>query len=558
MASIIVSVILFILSLLIFFAVRSADKKTRSLQNVNMQIKNFRSEATGTLSDMKATSQDCIDNVQSHVAQARQTYEAVNGTLDRLQAHKNDLTNLEGVCVNYKMSLEKLKTETEHVEARITNVQRETMKLEEIYSASRTFQEEADTLINQIQDFKAEYVRLVASTQESLKQQAMLQKKENADMLSSFQSILERQKAQFVEFMNNEKLGFQRECEDQLRIAETTGDKVRASRSEIEESLKSASASFADMKTDFRTFLETADKRIADGKDSVDVKLEMASRSIETKLEEARKKLDENIESFTDNMDDMLEEYSRKRAAQEDSFREKQEETLKLFDDKKAEVDEYLENAGREVENLSMTMDREKNAYLQNTRVAYREALTEELDQAKGSLDNLLSLVGKEVTELSERSSEIRVATDELSRQSLEKISESVSRLSELGGKIRESEQNLTDIQEDITGSREELYKLQQDQDKIEKLIEGSKNELSEMKSRVSEARGERLGLESDIAKLKLEKIKEEKIEKEEENASTERAHSIIETFPEDIFIGDEEEISLDDDEDEETDKVDD
>ena len=556
MASIIVSIILFVLSLLIFFAVRSADKKTRSLQNVNMQIKNFRSESQSMITDMKTTSQDCIDNVQSHVAQARSTYEAVNGTLDRLQAHKNDLTNLEGVCVNYKMSLEKLKTETEHVEARITNVQRETMKLEEIYSASRTFQEEADTLINQIQDFKAEYVRLVASTQESLKQQALLQKKENSDMLSSFQSILERQKAQFVEFMNNEKLGFQRECEDQLRIAEATGDKVRASRSEIEDSLKSASTSFADMKTDFRTFLETADKRIAEGKDSLDVKIEMASRSIQERIEGAGKQLDESIESFQKNADDILEEYSRKRTSQEETLRDRQEEAMKLLDNRKDELEEYLASVTREVENLALNMDKEKKSYFESTRVSYREALVEELDQAKSSLDSLLANIGKEVTELGERSSEIRVATDELGRQSLEKISESVARLSELGGKIRESEKNLTDIQEEITGSRENLYRLQQDQEKVEKLIEGSKNELKEMKDSISNSRGERLELEADIAKLKLEKIKEAKVDVKETDAE-ERAHSIIEAFPEDIFIGDEEEISLDDDDDED-DKVDD
>ena len=556
MGSIIVSVILFVLSLLIFFAVRSADKKTRSLQNVNMQIKNFRSESQSMITDMKTTSQDCIDNVQSHVAQARSTYEAVNGTLDRLQAHRNDLTNLEGVCVNYKMSLEKLKTETEHVEARITNVQRETMKLEEIYSASRTFQEEADTLINQIQDFKAEYVRLVASTQESLKQQAMLQKKENSDMLSSFQSIMERQKAQFVEFMNNEKLGFQRECEDQLRIAETTGDKVRASRSEIEESLKSASTSFSDMKTDFRTFLETADKRIAEGKDSVDVKIEMASRSIQDRIDGENKRLSESIEAFQKNAEGILEEYARKRTSLDEDLRDRQDAALKLLDDRKDELSEYLTTVTRDVENLSMNMEKERNAYLETTRVSYREALVEELDHAKESLDNLLVNIGREVDELSERSSEMRVASDVLGRQSLDKINESVARLSELGSKIKASEKHLTDIQEEITGSRENLYRLQQDQEKVEKLISGSKDELREMKDNLARSRGERLELESDIAKLKLEKIKESEVV-DKENEAVERAHRIIETFPEDIFIGDEEEISLDDD-DEEDEKVDD
>ena len=98
MLSIVVSVALFILSLLIFFSVRSSDKKSRSLANVNAQIKSFRSEVSATTQRLLTSAQDCTDNVQSHVEKARNTVDIVNTCLDRLAQHQKDLTQLEGIC----------------------------------------------------------------------------------------------------------------------------------------------------------------------------------------------------------------------------------------------------------------------------------------------------------------------------------------------------------------------------------------------------------------------------------------------------------------------------
>ena len=113
MLSIVVSVVLFFLSLLIFFSVRSSDKKSRSLANVNAQIKSFRSEVSATTQRLLTTAQDCTDNVQTHVDKARNTVDIVNTCLDRLSQHQKDLTQLEGVCVDYRRALDKLKVQTE-------------------------------------------------------------------------------------------------------------------------------------------------------------------------------------------------------------------------------------------------------------------------------------------------------------------------------------------------------------------------------------------------------------------------------------------------------------
>lgn len=551
MISIVVSVVLFFLSLLIFFSVRSSDRKSRSLQNVNMQLKNFRSEASRTMQDMHTTTQDCVDSVQSYITQARQTTENVIGSLERLKNHANDLTNLEGVCVNYRLALEKLKSETEHVEARITSVQKEVRKLEDIYAASKTFQGEADALINQIQDYKAEFVRLVASTQESLKQQAALQKNENSEMLSSFQGILDRQKVQFVEFMNNEKQGFVRECDEQLKIAESAGDKVRESKVEIDESLRNASQVYSSMKENFRAFMDDANKEAGAERENIRLSIEEARGKLDEELAAVKERMDEFQKGMETSFGSLSSELQRKKDDQEQMIKEKEASLSKLVADKGEEVSGFISDAERKVEAMSRTIEKERDSYFENTRLSYRAALAEELSESRGVLETLRNLVNEQIETLESRTGDIRTATEELSKESVDKLQDSIARLQELEEKITQSEANLTSIQEQVTSSKEQLYSLQMDHEKIQKLLEGARNELKSTEESVRKAKGSHLEMEADLARMKLEmdrKAEEEKKAAEKKRtAERSRAESLIQTFPEDIFIGDEEEIDLSD-----------
>ena len=294
MLNIVISVILFVLSLLIFFSVRSSDKKSRSLANVNAQIKSFRSEVSATTQRLITTAQDCTDNVQTHVDKARNTVDIVNTCLDRLSQHQKDLTQLEGICVDYRRALDKLRLQTEQAENRIAVVQQEVRKAESVSDFVKSFHEEAELLVNQMQDLKAEYVRLVTSTQESLKQQAALQKSENTDMLSQFSSAVERQKAQLVEFINVEKQGFSRECEEQTRVAESITEKVRTYRSEVEEAIKNASSTNQSLKDSMRAFVEEERALL----DSMRSELTSSLDGMKRDVDEEKRTLDEKLKEF--------------------------------------------------------------------------------------------------------------------------------------------------------------------------------------------------------------------------------------------------------------------
>ena len=548
MLNIVISVALFILSLLIFFSVRSSDKKSRSLANVNAQIKSFRSEVSATTQRLLTTAQDCTDNVQTHVDKARNTVDIVNTCLDRLAQHQKDLTQLEGICVDYRRALDKLRLQTEQAENRIAVVQQEVRKAESVSEFVKSFHEESELLVNQMQDLKAEYVRLVTSTQESLKQQAALQKSENSDMLSQFSSAVERQKAQLVEFINVEKQGFTRECEEQTRVAESITEKVRDYRSEVEEAIKGASSSNQALKDSMRAFIEEERSSLENLRSELSESLESMKRSVD----DEKRGLDDKVKECSDRLnasfDAILQNFNSKKSSFDELVEEKYKDLDKRMSSREGDLKESISSMVKEVDDRILSLSKEKDAYSEKARIGYRAALASELEEISNSFDKINASVMEQIDSLAERAKDTRETVAMLSSGEAEKLSETVARLKELSDKIALSEANLTAIQEQVTEAKEELYKSQKDHGKLVGQINDVQKDLEKAQSELSEAKERRMKEEAQVVKLRLEQ--ERNKEKEEEKEKKSRAETIIEQFPDDIFIGDEEEIDLSDDDD--------
>ena len=548
MLNIVISVALFILSLLIFFSVRSSDKKSRSLANVNAQIKSFRSEVSATTQRLLTTAQDCTDNVQTHVDKARNTVDIVNTCLDRLAQHQKDLTQLEGICVDYRRALDKLRLQTEQAENRIAVVQQEVRKAESVSEFVKSFHEESELLVNQMQDLKAEYVRLVTSTQESLKQQAALQKSENSDMLSQFSSAVERQKAQLVEFINVEKQGFTRECEEQTRVAESITEKVRDYRSEVEEAIKGASSSNQALKDSMRAFIEEERSSLENLRSELSESLESMKRSVD----DEKRGLDDKVKECSDRLnasfDAILQNFNSKKSSFDELIEEKYKDLDKRMSSREGDLKESISSMVKEVDDRILSLSKEKDAYSEKARIGYRAALASELEEISNSFDKIKASVMEQIDSLAERAKDKRETVAMLSSGEAEKLSETVARLKELSDKIALSEANLTAIQEQVTEAKEELYKSQKDHGKLVGQINDVQKDLEKAQSELSEAKERRMKEEAQVVKLRLEQ--ERNKEKEEEKEKKSRAETIIEQFPDDIFIGDEEEIDLSDDDD--------
>ena len=546
MLNIVISVILFVLSLLIFFSVRSSDKKSRSLANVNAQIKSFRSEVSATTQRLITTAQDCTDNVQTHVDKARNTVDIVNTCLDRLSQHQKDLTQLEGICVDYRRALDKLRLQTEQAENRIAVVQQEVRKAESVSDFVKSFHEEAELLVNQMQDLKAEYVRLVTSTQESLKQQAALQKSENTDMLSQFSSAVERQKAQLVEFINVEKQGFSRECEEQTRVAESITEKVRTYRSEVEEAIKNASSTNQSLKDSMRAFVEEERALL----DSMRSELTSSLDGMKRDVDEEKRTLDEKLKECTERLnafqETALQNLNSQKGSLDELLEEKYRDLDKRMSSRESELKESISSMAKDVDDRILSLSKEKDAYSEKVRIGYRVALAEELESISGNFEKMKAAVIEQMEILAERAKDTRETVALLSSGEADKLSETLSRLKELNDKISLSEANLTAIQEQVTEAREDLYKSQKEHGRLVSQINDVHKDIEKAQNELSQAKEKRMREEAETVKLRLEKERSlEKEEKKDEKKS--RAETIIEQFPDDIFIGEEEEINLDD-----------
>ena len=542
MLSIVVSVVLFFLSLLIFFSVRSSDKKSRSLANVNAQIKSFRSEVSATTQRLLTTAQDCTDNVQTHVDKARNTVDIVNTCLDRLSQHQKDLTQLEGVCVDYRRALDKLKVQTEQAEGRIAVVQQEVRKAESVSEFVKSFHEEAELLVNQMQDLKAEYVRLVTSTQESLKQQAALQKSENTDMLSQFSSAVERQKAQFVEFINVEKQGFTRECDEQTRIAEDVTTKIKEYRGEVDTAIKNASASCQALKDDMRSFIESERKSIENLRGEVTQSLDDMKGAVDAEKGDLDAKIKECTDRLNSAVDLMLESLNKKKGSIDDFVEEKYQDLDRRVNSREAEFKESILTMSKDVDDRLLSLSKEKDAYTEKARIGYKAALAAELESLSSSFEKIKASVAEQIESLAERSKDTRETVAMLTAGESDKLTETVTRLKELSEKIALSEANLTAIQEQVTEAKEELYKSQQEHGKLVGQINEVQKDIEKAQGELSEAKEKRMKEEAQAVRIRLEMDRSK--DKEEKKS---RAETIIEQFPEDIFIGDEEEIDLSD-----------
>lgn len=545
--SVILSIVLFVLSMLIFFSVRSSDKKSRSLANVNTQIKSFRGEVSATTQRLLTTAQDCTDNVNSHIEKARNLVDIINSSLDKLAQHEKDLSRLQGVCVTYSRALEKLKVQTDQAENRVLAVQQEVRKAETITTFVKNFHEETELLVNQMQDLKADYVRLVTSTQESLKQQAALQKKENSEMLSAFQSVIERQKAQFVEFVNVEKQGFSRECAEQERIAEANTEKIRASREEVDEAVRNASAAVSSLKESCRAFIDAA------GEDGKRLKQDLndSLSGIQEVFAQWKEKLDQKADEASARLaqafDQAYASFTEKKLESEADADTKAEDIERRINSKEAEIKDSVEEAMRQIDDRIHTLNKEKDAYTEKARSGYRAALVAELEEVNGRYEAIRNGIAEQISNLADRARDTRETVSLLSQGEDRKIGETVAALKDLGDKIASSEALLSTIQEQVTQGKQELYEMQQNHGRMVGMISDAQKELDKAEEDIRNAKEEKIRQEAEAVKLKLENARQESLKPVEGKKS--RAESIIQEFPEDIFIGDEEEIDLSDDE---------
>ena len=591
--AILVVLVSFFLNLLVLGISKRKNRNDRTLKNINMQIKAFRNESSSTIERISTAGRECQQAVEAKVGEAEAMIKQVADSLDSLSQHHKDLAALEAVCVNYKAALEKLRISTEQAEARIQAVQAEVRKAESVNEFVAGFQSEAERLTGQLQDLKADYVRLVASTQESLKSAAEVQRNENQDMLQEFAVSLENFKSRFSEFAASEREALEA-CyqENSLKAAEAT-EAAEEQRNSILKAIEDGRAELEN----YRNSIDTAAADTREAVESLDAKAASVIEDVQKTVEDEKNILTTHAEDcmrlLSDKADSVTESVARSVQEAADSMeREKAalaESSTKLLDENKAAIaaelssvdssvadeKQKLENiiaeaeadAARAAESIRAVssesletiegarrgLDDARDAFISSASEFFRSEYEKLLSSVKESYDGIRIDAEAMLEKVAGTLLETRETISILSEGETEKIADIVERLESLSGKIKSSESQLTALQEKITATKEEIFNAQQERGRLSNDIDQHQKTLQDMEQQLWDCSREMDEKKAEIVRLKVERDKISRtLQDKEDKAPDEkksRFQDMIQEFPEDIFTGAVEDVDLSDEE---------
>ena len=609
--AVLVVLISFFLNLLVITIFKHNSRNVSTLKNINMQIKAFRNESSSTIERISTAGRECQQAVEAKVGEAESMVRQVADSLDSLSQHHKDLAALESVCVNYKTALEKLRISTEQAEARIQAVQQEVMKAEAVNEFVAGFQTEADRLTGQLQDLKAEYVRLVASTQESLRSASEAQRNENQDMLQEFGATLGRFRTDFGDYVASLRSEFEVFSADEMRKAEDATIDTENRREDILRSLEEGKKSLDDIRSELEVTLSqlaakddeiraSADSALTSFVSAVESRSESAKAEIETAVSGAKERLEQfnaaedaeierrktlladSADELTGRVDSMIKEKEeafsalsqelsasfvaamgekkdaieaslsslmRKMEEEEASLKDLVEELKRAGLDAEENTKRTIQEALQNAEGARAALDADRNVFISASRDALQKGFDSMIGEVEERYQKMMDDGAAFIRNLADRVQDTRETIAMLSEGEQEKIADAVDRLKELEGKIKVSEDQLSALSEQITRTREELFTVQQDRGKLDGEIAEREKELEKLQGDMQSSKAQRINEEAALVRLKLQIASLQKESAEAKNdAPKKKPEEMIEEFPDDIFTGSVEDVDLSDD----------
>lgn len=400
----------FLLNLIILIAFRTADRKDTSLKKVNQQVKNFRSEVSSTINRMTSTARDCEQNITSRIEHAQTVQTHLAESIDMVLVHQKELDNLSGVCESYGNALQKLKIQTEQAENRIYAVQAEVRKIEAVNDYALQFQKDIERLTNQLDSIKSDYVRLVASTEQDLKNAASNQKEENNQMLLMFTQALDRAKSQFADYVADERKAFDESCVEQESVSREQLRALDEKINELDEKADTRKSEF----DDYLSSLSTTISSFISTKDSI-------VEEMNNKVEEMKEEIERSFSSFEEKKEMLIREVDDKlRTTIEDldsAIRSTEDTLEERLNDKEEEISSSLENSSeklnekeKEIAATILQFNREKEGIISsfnNEIAALKDEIENAIENTKKTKDKIFCEIKKHIDENTEQSDRI-------------------------------------------------------------------------------------------------------------------------------------------------------
>lgn len=191
---------LFLLTLIIIFSLRASDKKNRGIQTVKAWLEKYKSEVEDSENSFRHFASEFEQTVANKNDEVQALIHKIDGQLAELRDYSEDLVKLKNAMDTYKTALEGLAKLTEDADDKISTVQAEATRLDNVRNVIDGFRQDMKDADEHLRKHEQRVIQLeresitrmnnaVSETDTSMDEAMASLHKESQDVLTSFKEM---------------------------------------------------------------------------------------------------------------------------------------------------------------------------------------------------------------------------------------------------------------------------------------------------------------------------------------------------------------------------------
>ena len=375
----------------------------------------------------------------------------------------------------------------------------------DLASSAAVLKAELENVRLRVEAYRGEVEKEVEDQKVSLEEEKKAVQSELESLFSSLRGDLENAEEAFRTSLDENRTAFDENL-----------DKRRSELDSFMQSLKESLASLDGRKAE----IETQAEALRSGSDSVygefQTKVKELASTSESSLSSSLIEAENNLTKLSSELSLKFESASRTVFSEIDEARRQFEQS---HDKQKALIQSEEEN------------------YVDKCREDLRTAMDSEVSRVSAIFDSMVQTSTEQLGNFTRKLTEIKEAVSMLNQGMSESLSRTSEKISQIQSRLTNSEASLSDTQNKVTIAKEELFNLQKEHKSLTDEVTRARKELDSLRLQAQNAKRERQDEEARLVKLQLESSRRN---------SEKPAPAAHKDIPEDEYMGEEEEIPLD------------
>ena len=205
-----------------------------------------------------------------------------------------------------------------------------------------------------------------------------------------------------------------------------------------------------------------------------------------------------------------------------------------------SEIDEARRQFEQSHDKQKALIQSEEENYVDKCREDLRTAMDSEVSRVSAIFDSMVQTSTEQLGNFTRKLTEIKEAVSMLNQGMSESLSRTSEKISQIQSRLTNSEASLSDTQNKVTIAKEELFNLQKEHKSLTDEVTRARKELDSLRLQAQNAKRERQDEEARLVKLQMEAANKA--------AKSAPAPEPAPAASSEAFVGDEEEIPLDED----------